>query len=314
MSDPIQDKKSAGKGVEDIAHFFLSSVKTPESESAEVGNERECASKTVHRVIGVVGQTPEVPTIFWSCQLAAALSQCGKRVLVIDVGTEPEKLTAVFNSVTIHPTLDGLLNQPERKIAIDSPAGFRILAFQMQLSEFRQLKSEEREILFQTLREEEQQSDIVLLNLHFDMTKADLLPYLESLQEAVVVVSPDDLFGAYRVVKVLFAIRPDLSMGLMEYGNCKGSYRGGIHRLVMASKEFLKAVPVVLGGVTGDMSVKAHGQMPTFQKKNPQSQALARICKQILQGLNGKESHDLFFEKIQSQVVTFNETGREDKL
>ena len=266
---------------------------------------------TLHRIIAVISQTPKIPTIFWSSRIASILSHCGKRVLVIDIGTEPEKLGYVLNSVTIHPTLGDLLNQTDKSITVEVPGGFRVLAFQLQLQELDKFKDEEREILFQSLRKEEQQADIVLLNIHFDQSNTDLPVYLQTLHEAVMVGSPEDLLGAYRMLKVLFYLRPSLCVGLVEYGTSEGAYRGGVQRLVMASKEFLKTSPVVLGGIGGSTSAQANGSHPTFENGSSQEQAMVGICKRILEGLNGEGSRDLFFESIQSQMkVHFVEKGK----
>lgn len=204
MRDYLKKKRS-GKDVEDIAHFFLSPVQAPESKPVSTEKKRPIILPgNLHRIIAVISQTPKIPTIFWSSQIASTLTRCGKRVLVIDVGTEPEKLGYVLNSVTIHPTLGDLLNQTDKSITVEGPGGFRMLAFQLQMHELNNFKDEEREILFQTLRKEEQQSDVVLLNIHFDQMNADLISYLQSLHETVLIVSPEDLFGAYRMLKILF--------------------------------------------------------------------------------------------------------------
>jgi hypothetical protein len=312
LRDFLHKKKQPGKGIEDISHFFLSPVNTPEPKTtSSESKHRVIMPVTLHRIIAVISQTPTIPTIFWSSQIASILSHSGKRVLVIDVGTEPEKLGYVLNSVTIHPTLGDLLNQTDKSIAVDVPGGFRVLAFQLQLKELDKFKDEEQEILFQSLRKEEQQADIVLLNIHFDQSNTDLLVHLQTLHEAVVVGSPEDLFGAYRMLKVLFYLRPSLCVGLVEYGTSEGAYRGGVQRLVMASKEFLKTSPVVLGGIGGSASAKANGSHPTFANGSSQEQAMVGICKRILEGLNGEGSRGLFFEHIQARMKAhFVEKGK----
>ncbi len=296
-------KKQSGKDVEDIAHFFLSPVQAPESKPVSTEKKRPIILPgNLHRIIAVISQTPKIPTIFWSSQIASTLSRCGKKVLLIDIGTESEKLGYVLNSLTIQPTLGDLLNQPDKSISVESPGGFRVLAFQLQLHELNNFKDEEREILFQTLRKEEQQADVVLLNIHFDQMNTDLILYFQSLHETVLIVSPEDLFGAYRMLKILFCVRPDLCVGLVEYGSSESAYRGGIQRLVMASKEFLKTSPVVLGGIGGSTSVKVNGMHRTFVNGSSQEQAMEGVCKRILEGLSGEGSRELFFEHIQAQL------------
>lgn len=296
----MEPKKRLGKGLEDISHLFLSSAKPSESKSPSSEN-RNVIELRGHltRVIAVISRTPEIPTIFWTTYLALALAQCGQKALVIDIGTDRDELASVLKPLAIHPSLGDLLNEPEKVIVVESPQGLRVLAFQMQLEELRQFKEEEREILLQILRREEQQADVLLVNTPLDLMKAEVRAYLKCLNEAVMVASPHDLLGAYRLLKVLFHLRPSLRVGLVEYGGPEDIARGGLQRLVMASREFLKQSPSVLGEIP---PVKT--PLLFSDQEGSSIQNLLELGKRILQGLNGRESRGLFFDEIQNQLNT----------
>jgi MinD-like ATPase involved in chromosome partitioning or flagellar assembly len=307
-------KKRLGRGLEDISHLFLSPVKPVESEPSQPEKKQACrtggpaiaARSSRPRVIAVVGRTPGVSSIFWAGHVASALSRCGKKTLVMDVGTKREELVLVLKSMAIHPTLGDLLNQSDKSIAIEGPLGFRILTFQLQLGELREFKEEEREILFQILREEEQLADVLLLNISLDLNQSDALSYLRCLQEAVLVVSAQDLPEAYRTLKILFHVRPSLRVGLIEYARSDSYPQGGLQKLVLACGEFLRQSPMVLGRIPPDSSMMRSVMTKTLlelsDNPGPAGQALLEIGQNILNGLNGREHRPLFFDEIQTQL------------
>ncbi|MEE8074977.1 MAG: hypothetical protein V3T60_05065 [Candidatus Binatia bacterium] len=300
----MQPKRRLGKGIEDISHFFLSPTQPPELSSQRPQNRpATCTRGKIHRVIGVTSQIAGVSGFFWSSRLALALSRFGKKVLLVDVGMESDRLVSVLDSSLIRPSLNDLLRQSEMAISVEGPGGCRLLGFRIQLEELDRLSRAEREILFQILEMEEDQADIVLLNLKLDMSHRDILLYIQSLDEAVLVVSPQELLDSYLVLKALFSIRSELRVDLIEYGTSQGTYRDGVHRLAFASRGFLQRSPVVLGSVPKDACKAAMGAPHAVNRENSQVDVMAEIGKKILEGSNGQESFDrgLFFKRIQSR-------------
>ena len=286
----MENRKRLGKGIEDISHFFLSSskssdLKRPLSEDkSPIG-----LSSNRHRIIAVTSQTPKMPAMYWSSQLAIALSECGENVLMVDVGTKPDQLASLLNPIVIYPSFVDFLNQPDTTITVEAPGGFRVLSFQILLEELRQFDPKDCERLFGVLLDEEQDADVLLLNIDFDLMQTDLISHLQCLQEVVLVVSSDDLLGAYRVLKVLRSIRPELCVGLIEYGASRSDFRGTMQQLVLASKKFLQTSPVILGTVPLNVSITGRGPM-------------VEISKIILHDLSSQESQRLFFEQVQASM------------
>lgn len=304
----MEPKKRLGKGLEDISHLFLSPAQPSQRKSALTENRPEPVARGgLPRVIGVISRTPDIPTILWASHLALALARDGKKVLVVDVGTDKDELASVLQPVAIQPSLGDLLDQPEKAVTLDGPLGLRVLSFQMQLKELRQFKPEEREILFQILRKEEQQADVLLLNISFGWMDMDVLVYLKCLHEAVLVASSRDLLGAYRILKVLFHVQPGLRVGLVEYREPEVTTQTRVDRLVMASKEFLKQSPLELGWIPSDtfmmQSIAAKAPLLLSDQEGTGIQTLLEIGQRIFKGLNGQESRGLFFDAIQAQLT-----------
>ncbi len=273
----MQHKRRPGKGIKDISHFFLSSTQPPDLNRQWPENWPPTGTpEKHHHVIGVTSHTAGVPEFIWSSLLAFALSRFGKKVVVVDIGTEAKRLTSVLESSDIRPSLDDLLSQTGGAITVEGLGGYRVHGFQLRMGELRRFNPLQREILFEILRRKEEQADILLLNIRFDMTEADLLIYFQSLHEAVFVISPQDLLGSYRILKVLFTLRPDLRVGLVEYGISKDAYQGGAYRLVLASREFLQISPAVLGFVSEGGWMRVEG---------PGVETMVEIGEKILQGL-----------------------------
>ena len=235
---------------------------------------------------------------------------------MVDAGTEPEKLVSVLDSTAIHPSLNDLLKQPDRAISMEGPGGCRFLGFQLKLGELDQLSQVEREILFEILGMEEGQADILLLNLHLNMDQSDLFSYIQSLDEAVLVVSPQDLQGSYRILKALYSIRPDLRVDLVECGASLSTNRKGVHQLVFASRRFLQRSPAVLGSVPVDEFRAANGVSRVSDRESPQHRAMTEIAKIILEDSSRPEGFDrgLFFEQIQTRWNHESKSGEEERV
>lgn len=303
----MERKKRLGKGIEEISHYFLSSAGplAPKPVLPEIGQPISSTNNR-HRIIAITSQTPNIPSLFWSSQFAIALSSCGRKVLMVDVGTDRRQLSSVMNSMIVYPSLSDFLDQENKTITVKAPGGFQMLSFQIRLEELRQFNAGECEILFEILMSEEQAADVLLLNIDFDAMQNDLGPYLQSLHEAVLIVAPENLLGAYRSMKILFSLRPELRLGLVEYGQSHSARRDILQQLLTASKTFLQTVPIRLGSIPREVDplAKRLGTMTSWEEL--QFQALLEISKRMLQGLNGQERESLFFEQIKSPFDLLN--------
>ena len=300
-------KKRLGKGIEDIAHFFISRDPEIESEVAPPAPvEEEDSQRRNHRVIGIISQTPGIPGAFWACHLAQGLTGKGKKSLLVDIGSDFETLTSLLSPVTIQPSLNELLNQSDKTITYESPDGYQILSFQMRVEELYQFKPEEREILFQILCREEEENDVILINMDFDLLEPNVSAFLRNLHEVVLVVSPDDLIGGYSMLKTIFQARPEMVVRLLGSGSPGGDQQDEIERLITGSRQFLGRSPSVLGRLEGADSLRGvrslKGFLPSSAAEGRFKKRISDISAELLKEDVSLENGNLFFERVQTQM------------
>ena len=295
-----------GKGIEDISHFFISIKENLDSKQPVVASFQETpSSRSPHRRVAVIGHSHGTPGFGWTAHLALAMSHCDQRVLLVDIGSNVEDLTRYLQPLKVYPSLNSLLDQSDKTIARDSTGGYRILSFQLHSDEIGLFKPEEREILFQILCREEQHSDILLANIHFDLMKTDPLSHLEFFHEVVVIVPPDDIQETYAVLKALYHLEPSLRIGLMDTQDRPGDHPSGAQRLVRAAAQFLKKAPVILGSfpqVLMDSDFRALKLPPHVYGRDKFKKEFTELGQTILNGLNGPKDGRLLFETIESKV------------
>lgn len=303
----MKGKKRLGKGIEDIAHFFIS--RDPQAETdvpSPLSVEEKDSEKKNHRVIGVISQTPGIPGAFWACQLAHGLSDKGKKSLFVDIGSDFETLTSILSPVKIQPSLNELLNQSDKTITFESPDGYQVLSFQMRVRELYQFKAEERDILFQILCREEEESDVMLINIDHSLLESDIATFLKNLHEVVLVVSPDDLIGAYSMLKALFQARPEMVVRLLGSGSQDADRQNETEPLITASRQFLGKSPSLLGRLEGAHSLRGirslKGFFPSSTDEDHFKKRISDISAELLREDVGLENGNLFFERIQTQM------------
>ena len=300
-----------GKGIEDISNFFISIQENTDSKPRVVASFQEPFSKrSPHWRVAVIGQTHGIPGFGWAAHLALAMSHCDQRVLLVDIGSDVEDLTRYLQPLKVYPSLNSLLDQSDKAIARDSTGGYRILSFQLDSDEIGQFKPEEREILFQILCREEQHSDILLANIHFDVMKTDPLSHLGFFHEVVLIVPSENIQETYGVLKALYHLEPDLRIGLIDTQDRPKNHPSGAQRLVSAASQFLKKTPVFLGGFPHalmDSEFRAFKLPPHVYGRDKFKKEFTELGQTILNGLNGPKDGRLLFETIESK---FNSSPR----
>ena len=298
-----------GKGIEDISHFFIS-TETPSVSEKETPRDVPMGSFSTehHRIMGVFSHTPGVPGIVWTSQLARALSQMGKKVLLIDIGSDSETLASALKPVVVRSSLSEFLEVEvaDKAISHTSSNGFQVLSFQIQSGEMELFEPEEREILFQVLCREERLADAVMVNIHFDLMNEEIFPSLKLFHEAAMVVSPYDIKGAYSMLKAIYHLKPDLRVGLIESEPCRNRKNQTTHRLIEASGRFLKKSPMELGNfpasVSGENSTNLKDGLNFFNLKKDIKDIMG-LGEKLWHDLKGQEDRHLFFERILSNLA-----------
>lgn len=147
---------------------------------------------------------------------------------------------------------------------------------------------------------EEREADVLLLNIEFGAMRDHWIPYLHLLQEMAMVVSEEDVLGAYRMMKALYSIRPGLRLGLIEYGESRGEPRHAAKSLTRASNKFLQKSPLTLGDVQMDAAIRPPLVGVDLCFENPPNRTLIEIGRKIIQGLNRRAGQRPFFAQVQA--------------
>ncbi|MEP7297786.1 MAG: MinD/ParA family protein [Burkholderiales bacterium] len=148
---------------------------------------------------GGVGKT------FLSANLAAALAQRGKRVLVLDADLGLANLDVVLNlfpKVTLHDVFTGKVQLDDAILA--APGGFSVLLAGSGLVEYSRLTPEVREQLLRIIATLAPRYDHILLDTGAGIS--DVVLYAVSLADEVLVVAtpePTSMTDAYATIKVL---------------------------------------------------------------------------------------------------------------
>lgn len=212
--------KRLGKGLEDISHLFLSNpssgsaVNRPQSTPP---NHAE-GSKFQTRIMVAMSLVPRVPPAFFTANLCVEMARAGRRVLAIETGPLPS-LDGVLGTVQIQPSLNDLLDQPDKKLTVEGPMGMKVLTFQLRLDEIQGFVAEEQEILSQVLCKEEENADLIFLHAGYEENAA-FEKWVRMVQGAVLTVDLDSvsLLQIYQACKFLYHTHPDLSLGLLVFG------------------------------------------------------------------------------------------------
>jgi flagellar biosynthesis protein FlhG len=157
------------------------------------------------RIMAVTSGKGGVGKTFVSANLAAALAQRGKRVLVLDADLGLANLDVVLNlfpKVTLHDVFTGK-NTLEEAI-LPAPGGFSVLLAGSGLVEYSRLTPEIRDQLLQIIDTVAPRFDHIVLDTGAGIS--DVVLYAVSLADDVLVVAtpePTSMTDAYALIKVL---------------------------------------------------------------------------------------------------------------
>jgi len=251
----MNSKKRLGKGVEDISHLFLSgSTSTPSfNRMGPSVRKIEPAVNLKTKVWLTLSLVPRLPSAFFTANLAVELARCGRQVLVIETAPSPS-LDKVFGTAQIQPSLNDLLEQPQKQIVLDGPMGMKILSFRLCPEEFQGFALEEQQILSEILRQEEGKAELILIHAVYEES-----PSFEKwvgLGQGVILsvdLNADMVLQTYRVCKYLYHLHPGLRVGLLGFGKQdKEEWTACMNKLSDAVTRFLGKTLEWYGGIPDD--------------------------------------------------------------
>jgi flagellar biosynthesis protein FlhG len=161
------------------------------------------------RIMAVTSGKGGVGKTFLSANLAAALAQRGKRVLVLDADLGLANLDVVLNlfpKVTLHDVFTGKSTLEEA--ILPAPGGFCVLLAGSGLVEYSRLTPEIRDQLLRIIDTVAPRFDHILLDTGAGIS--DVVLYAVSLADEVLVVAtpePTSMTDAYALIKVLATLQ-----------------------------------------------------------------------------------------------------------
>jgi len=163
------------------------------------------SNETRGRITAVTSGKGGVGKTFVAANMAAALTRCGERVLVLDADLGLANLDVVLNlhpKITLHDVFTGKAELADA--ILPAPGGFSVLLAGSGLVEYSRLTTEVREQLLAVLQKVAPRFDRILLDTGAGIS--DVVLYAVSLADEVMVVAtpePTSLTDAYATIKVL---------------------------------------------------------------------------------------------------------------
>jgi MinD-like ATPase involved in chromosome partitioning or flagellar assembly len=231
---------------------------------------------------------------------------------LIEGHTGSESLSEMLNLPGVHPSLSEFLNHKDKQLTHGDPGGVRLLAFQVRADEFRAIKAEDRDILFEILKREEEASDYVVTTFETDPLDPGMLELLRVHREAVVIGQADDPVPTYQQIKALCHYHPGLHIGLMLHGVSSESEAAPIvERLGAAARRFLDKSISLYGILPPDplLDRSLAARVPVFNlgAGSEIARRLSAAAGEMVQAMGQRAGSDeparLMFERIQTGMV-----------
>lgn len=306
----MSSKKRLGKSLEDISYLFLSGVSAAPSLNRvqPAVQKRAEGSMSETRVWLALSLVPRLPSAFFTANLSVELARAGKRVLAIETAPVPS-LDEVLGTAPIHPSLNDLLEQPQKQITVEGPLGMKLLSFQLRSEALQGFAAEEQEILSQVLRKEEEDAELILIHAVYEETGA-FQRWVSLVQGAILTVdlNSETLLQTYQACKYLYQLQPDLRIGLMVFGNRdKEAAAAGMKRLSDAVLQFLGKSLEWYGMIPDDplieRSLTAKVPLTVLAQTSKAASGFSDAARSLLLGIEGDSNRSgsaySFFDHLQ---------------
>jgi len=232
---------------------------------------------------GGVGKTNLVAS------LAVALSQRGKRVMILDGDLSLANVDLLFGvnpSFTLQHVLLGRKDLPE--IVVDGPQGVQIIPASSGVDDLLKLEEAEMKRLIKEFRLLGQSTDFLLIDTPPGLSP-HVLDFVLASDLAIVITTPEvtSITDAYATIKVISLRQPTLQLPLvvnMAEGEREASEV--VERIGLVAARFLKVEVKDLGFIPSDQAVpqSVAKQVPFYLAfpRSPASQGVATLAQRLM--------------------------------
>jgi MinD-like ATPase involved in chromosome partitioning or flagellar assembly len=182
----------------------------------------------------------------------------------------------------------------------------------MATEEFRAIKAEERDILFEILKREEEASDFVVTTFDTDPLDPAMLELLRVNREAVVIGQADDPVPTYQQIKALCHYHSGVHIGMILEGVASESEAAPIvERLGAAARRFLDRSISLYGILPPDplLDRSLAARVPVFNlgAGSDIARRFSAAAGELVQAMGHRAGSDeparLMFERIQTGMI-----------
>jgi len=278
------------------------------NESASVNLDRVASGPSVCRVIAVTSGKGGVGKTNISVNLALAMTNKGKKVLLFDADmglANVDVMLGMIPQFNLLHVLNGQKSLPE--IITEGPGGLKIVASGSGgVQELADLNEAQRGKFLSALQDLQHQAEVILIDTGAGLHR-NVLAFVLAAEEVVVVTTPEPtaLMDAYGMIKILHREKrePQIRVVVNMAGSPMEADEAG-QKLSVLSKRFLDLKVEYLGFILRDpgmiRAVKEQKPVMLSSPMGPSALSLNRLADSLLSGKAKESDGNLlqFFKKV----------------
>ncbi len=238
--------------------------------------------------------------------LAIAISELGKRVLVIDADlglANIDVLLGLKNTFNLQHVIEGKMKL--RDIIVRGPAGIKVVPGSSGIPRIANMSSRKRQEFIGSFGELEDDADMILIDTSAGMTK-NVINFALLADEILLVTTPEPsaVTDAYAMIKVIHSEKNTARVGLVvNMGRTEAQALDIGNRIAQVSRQFLNFHVFVLGALPTDpcvsRAVMQRQPWAALYPKSPATRAIKQMAARVLNGESRPPANgDGFMERL----------------